>query len=336
MLNVRILGTGSALPPRRVGTDEIAATLGRDGDDLRARTGIETRRWLAPGASSVALATEALQAALTRADMPAAALRRVIFVSSCGGDHLFPANANSVLAALGVEGTADCFDLNNACLGFVSAFDLAARCIVTGLGPIGIVAVEHPSWYIDPGEAPRAHAVFGDAAAAAVLGAGGPAEGVVASRFANLGRLDGSVRLANPGHTGQREDIRFERSNRELIALATRILGETAAAVLEDAGLTMDDIRWVAPHQPNGAMLDVIVERLGVPAEKLVRVVDTVGSVGAASIALGLDRVLRERPVSPGDHVLLVGVGAGISCGALIYRMGPDARWVGEGAGGSL
>jgi 3-oxoacyl-[acyl-carrier-protein] synthase III len=85
----------------------------------------------------------------------------------------------------------------------------------------------------------------------------------------------------------------------------------------------MADVQWVVPHQPNGALLDAMIAAFGVPAERVVRVVDEVGSVGAAAIPLGLDRLLRTRDVRPGDHLLLVGVGGGLSGGAMLYRTGP-------------
>lgn len=321
MLNVRILGTGSALPPRVVTTETIAAAIGRDAAWLRARTGIDERRWLDRDARVTDLAADALRAALDRADLPASALRRVIFVTSCGGDDLFPANANRVLDALGIEGGCDGLDLNNACLGFVTGLDLAARCVVTGLGPVGVVAIDNPSRFIEP-ENPRPYAVFGDAAAAAIIGPGAPDEGVLGVHLANVGAARGTARLPNAVPGCPAPMIEFEASSAALTELATQLIRDASAAVLDAAGLTLDDVRWVAPHQPNGAMLDVFVEALGLPAEKLVRVVDRIGSVGAASIAVGLDRILRERPVAPGDHILLVGVGAGVSSGALLYRVG--------------
>jgi 3-oxoacyl-[acyl-carrier-protein] synthase III len=81
-------------------------------------------------------------------------------------------------------------------------------------------------------------------------------------------------------------------------------------------------VEWVLPHQPNGSMLAAIMRELQLDPERVVRLVDAVGSVGAASIATSLDRLLRTRPVRAGDRVLMVGVGAGISYGATLLRLG--------------
>jgi 3-oxoacyl-[acyl-carrier-protein] synthase III len=90
---------------------------------------------------------------------------------------------------------------------------------------------------------------------------------------------------------------------------------------LQQAGLTLADVDWVLPHQPNGALLDAIVKGLGFDPERVVPVVRELGSAGAASIPVSLDVLMRERPVRAGDRVLLVGVGAGISCGAVLYQV---------------
>jgi 3-oxoacyl-[acyl-carrier-protein] synthase III len=92
--------------------------------------------------------------------------------------------------------------------------------------------------------------------------------------------------------------------------------------------LKLEDVPWVLPHQPNGAILDLMVKALGIDPERVVPVARYAGSVGAASIPMSLDRLLRTRTVLPGDRILMVGVGAGISYGAVLYRigrMGPEA-----------
>jgi 3-oxoacyl-[acyl-carrier-protein] synthase III len=81
---------------------------------------------------------------------------------------------------------------------------------------------------------------------------------------------------------------------------------------------------WVLPHPPNGAMLDRILDAFCLDPARVVRVVDEVGSVGAASIPVSLDRLLRTRPVRPGDRILMAGIGAGIARGAVLYRVGPE------------
>ncbi len=323
MIPARILGTASLLPGARVPTSELAKALGkRDPADLERKTGIASRYWITPGTRASELGAEVLRAALDRVGVAATELRRVIFVSTSGGDMLCPATANDVCLALGLDGSCDCFDVNNACMGFLSALDIASRSVATGLSPIAIVVVETLSPFLAP-EEPRPYLVVGDAAAAAVIVPARPGEGIVSIRTGNRPKLNGSVTIGHPGLTGKRELIHFAASHAELTDFATGALRESTDAVLADARCTLDDVAWVLTHQPNGRMLERIIERLGVPSHKVVPVVHEIGSVAAASIPVSLDRLFRTRDVKPGDKVLIAGVGAGMSYGAALYQVAP-------------
>src|SRR5262249_39492578 len=146
---VRIAGTASFQPGPAYTTAELAerVTPPRDPADAIARTGITSRHFAPAGRRAVDLAADALRAALASAALRPEALRRLVFVSSVGGDQIAPANANLIAGALGLSGSCDSFDLNNACMGFLTALDLGARSVATGLGPVGIVVVELLSRY---------------------------------------------------------------------------------------------------------------------------------------------------------------------------------------------
>lgn len=323
LIPVRILGTGSVLPGRVVTTAEVCerAYPGRDPAELVARTGIETRYWADDGTTHASLAADAMRRALASAGMHANELVRLIQVNCTGGDTLLPATANAVGDALGLHGSCDCIDLNNACTGFLSALDLAARSVATGLHPVGVVVSELWSRHLDPTD-PRSYVVFGDAGAAVVLGPGRGREGLRSSWLRNDGRLRGSVTLAHAGLTHEPEIVRFGVSNKQITQEATAAVLKSARTALALAGVTMDEIRWVLPHQPNGRMFDMLAAELGIPAHKQLRVVGEIGSVGAASIPLSLDRLWRSGELSCGDLLLLVAVGSGISYGAMVYQLG--------------
>ncbi|WP_308726551.1 3-oxoacyl-ACP synthase III family protein [Enhygromyxa salina] len=311
------------MPGRAVTTAEVCerAYPGRDPAELVARTGIETRWWADPETTHASLAAEAMRVALDRAGMDATQLLRLIQVNCTGGDMLLPATANAVGDALGLRGSCDCIDLNNACTGFLSALDIGARSVATGLHPVGIVVSELWSRHLDPSD-PRSYVVFGDAAAALVLGPGRGREGLRASWLRNDGRLRGSVTLAHAGLTHQPEIVRFGVSNKQITQEATSAILTSARTALDLAGVTMSEVDWVLPHQPNGRMFDMLARELDIPAHKLLRVVGEIGSVGAASIPVSLDRLWRSGKVQPGQLVLLVAVGSGISYGAMIYEVG--------------
>lgn len=323
-LPVAILGTHSVLPGRRVTTAEVAERLGRPDDAARieARTGVRARHWAAPGTQLAAVAAEALRGALDDAGVAPSALRRIILARAGTGDRMFPATANAVAAALGLRGSCDAFDLQNACMGFLSALDLAARSVATGLGPVGVVAADLCSRAIRPSEH-RPYMVFGDAAAAAVVGpARAAGEGIVATHLANDGSHPLDVYAEEPSLTGERAFVRFDLAAADITAVALRALRRGVDALLDQAGVALRDVAWVVPHQPNGAMLDDILRAFELDPARVPRVVDEVGSVASASLPLGLDRLRKRHPVRAGDRVLLMGVGGGLSYGATLYRVG--------------
>jgi 3-oxoacyl-(acyl-carrier-protein) synthase III len=324
ILPVRIAGTGVVAPGRAVSTAEVAeqVTPARNPAAIERKTGILSRRFSYPDESAAELGRQALSKALAAAEMEARELERIILVASGGGEIAIPASANLIARCLGLSGTCDCFDINNACMGFLTALDIAARGIATGGGPVGIVVVELASRAITP-EDPRPYLVFGDGVAAAVLTPARADEGILGSWLRNDAIAFGNVRLENAAATRRRETIRFTASNDEMGAEAIDFLQRSTNEVLGRAGLGIDDVEWVLPHQPNGVLLGAITRALGVDDRRVVRVVDEVGSVGAASIPISLDRLLRERDVRPGDRVLMAGVGAGLAFGATLYRTGP-------------
>jgi 3-oxoacyl-(acyl-carrier-protein) synthase III len=328
---VRILGTGSALPSRTLTTAQLAARAmpNRAAGDVEKRTGISARRWVSvnDGESATSLAAVAVAQALEVASLAPRDLRRVLFVSSSGGDQLCPANVNELLRELGIAGTCDGFDINNACMGFLSAFDVAVRTVVTGTSPVAVVVSETLSRFI-AAESPRSYVVLGDAAAAIVIGSvdahenDDVTEGVLACDFGNDGTANGTVRLEHPGLTNQSETFEFAESSAALTETAVATLKATAHATLQQAGLAFDDIDWFCPHQPNGRILDVISSAFGVPASKVIPVVNELGSVGAAAIPVSLDRLMRSGRAKEGDRIMMVGVGGGLSWGSVIVCLG--------------
>jgi len=318
MFSIEIAGTASLLLGRPVSTRDLVEEVFPDQDPsvYEQKVGIKTRHWVEPGTSYAAHGAKVLAAACADAGIAPSDLRRVILATSLGGDRLIPATVNALLAELGVSGTCDAFDINNACMGFLSAMDIATRSVATGLGPVGIVSIEHTSKWIGP-DYHRSYFVFGDAAAAAVVTAG---EGKVTQFQRNDGTLPSGAFLDHGAQRGSAR-MKFSVSSKHMTGMAVEALQTSADRVLDDAGLRIDDIDWVLPHQPNGRMLDRALDLLGVRPDQAVRVVDEIGSVGNVAIPFSLDRLRRTRDVKPGHRILILGVGTGISYGALLYEV---------------
>lgn len=329
-LPVRIISTASLLPGEPRTTEELAAIAmpGRDPADVVRRTGIRTRWFADEGTTMASMGATVMASALAKAGMAPGDLRRLIFVNSTGGDVHMPATANALLDHLGVAHSCACFDLNNACVGFMSALDAAARCVATGVGPVGVVVAELGSRHIRPDD-PRPYVIFGDVAIAAVIGPAEADEAFLGTAFGNNGALRDTVVMAHAGRTlqpGGQETIKFSKSYADIKSIAIDGLTRSAEQIFAATGASWQSVDWVVPHQPNGAMLTMIQDHFAIPAARIVPVVGDIGSVGAASVAYGLDRLLCERDVKAGQTVLMLGVGAGLSYGAILYRCGPDAE----------
>ena len=327
---VRILGTGHVRPGRCVTTEEVALACVPPVDPQKAfeKTGIATRYWVEPVTTSTDIAVEAVNAALDSAGLQPEDIERFIFVSVSGGDWVIPATANMVAARLGMSGKAMCFDINNACAGFLTALDLSARAIATGAGRHVIVVSEVCSDFIVPEEY-RPYLIFADAAAAVVLGAvpadtpaDAPQEALLGVHLGNDGDNLEVTCLRHPRHSGRWHSIEFAVSSREIVAGSIAHIQESVGLALAQAGLTMADMDWVLPHQPNGRMLDRIIESIGADPARTVPVVQEIGSTSGASIPVSLDVLYKTRPVKPGDLVLLCTIGAGVSYGAAVLRVG--------------
>lgn len=322
MIGARILGTGSVLPGRRVPTAELEANIPskKPSGWLEAKTGIQSRNWAAPQTKMADIAADALNQALCAAGLEGKDLRRVIFVSSTGGDFLVPATANGVIEKIGADNHCDAFDLNNACMGFLSAFDVAARSVATGLGPVGICVAEVNSPFLSPHN-PRPYAVFGDAAAACVLGQARPGEGVCGSYLKNRGRQGATVTLKHPRFSKEFEYIQFGMQSVEMGRLALSLMKDCVAGALSQAGAHASEVDWFLPHQPNGPLFEAFIRVAEIPSEKTIPLISDIGSTGSVAIPFSLDRLLRTRSVLPGHTILMAGVGTGISSGAILYRV---------------
>ena len=286
-------------------------------------TGIQTRHFADPGETVASQAAVVVQRALEKAKVQAKDVKRLILTNSTGFDLMCPATSNHLLAMVGMDGTAGCTDLNNACVGYLTAMDYAARLVHTGVAPVVIVASELGSQHIRQDD-PRPYLIFGDAAGAAVLTKpeDGADVGILATHFANKGSMREGVIMRHASLTGKRETLEFTKSANEIAKLAVLGLRTSADAIFAETGLSWRDVDWVVPHQPNGTMLMQIAELFGIPQQKLVPVVHRIGNVGSASTAVGLDELLATREVKPGQTILLIGVGGGLSYGAVLYRVG--------------
>jgi 3-oxoacyl-[acyl-carrier-protein] synthase-3 len=319
MIYSRIVGTGSYLPPRIVTNAEFAARLDTSDEWIRERTGIVQRHIAAESQTSSDLALEASRAALAAAGMKAADVDLIIVATSTP-DFVFPSTACLLQAKLGV---ANCpaFDLQAVCSGFVYALATADNFIRAGTHKSAlVVGAEVFSRILDWNDRGTC-VLFGDGAGAVVLAAGAQP-----GLHASVLRADGSYAdiLSVPGNVCGGRIVGspyLQMQGSQVFKFAVKVLDEVARETMAAAGMRLEDIDWLLPHQANVRILEATARKLGLPRGKLVVTVDHHGNTSAASVPLALDEYVRAGKIRPGHRVMMQGVGGGFTWGATLATM---------------
>jgi 3-oxoacyl-[acyl-carrier-protein] synthase-3 len=302
---IRITGSGIALPDKVVTNEDMAVSLDTSDAWIVERTGIRERRF---GGTTSGLATEAARAALENAGRTPADIDLVILATTTP-DAVIPASAPSVQHALGIRGGA--FDLNSACSGFVYGLVTAAGLIAAGSGPILLIGSETLSKFTDLDDRSIA-IIVGDGAGAVVVE---PVDGPGGLLSWNL-NSDGSMRhllYCEHGST-------LYMNGKEVFRNAVRVVVESAERAMADAGIGPSDVSLLVPHQANLRIIQAACQRLGIPMERTVVVIDRYGNTSAASIPLALHDALAAGRVHPGDHLLFSGFGGGMTWASAVFR----------------
>jgi 3-oxoacyl-[acyl-carrier-protein] synthase-3 len=319
MIYSRIRGTGSYLPPRVMTNAEFAARLDTSDAWIRSRTGIVQRHVADKTQASSDLALEASKGALHAAGMAAEDVDLIVVATSTP-DYVFPSTACLLQAKLGVKGSA-AFDVQAVCSGFVYGLATADAFIKSGRHQKAlVVGAEVFSRILDWNDRGTC-VLFGDGAGAVVLAAD-TKPGIHASVL----RADGSHAgvLSVPGNIcgGAVMGSPFLQMNGQAVfKFAVKVLEESARETVAAAGMTLEAIDWLIPHQANVRILDATARKLGLPPEKLVVTVDHHGNTSAASVPLALDEFLRAGKIRPGHRLLLQGVGGGFTWGSSVVTL---------------
>jgi 3-oxoacyl-[acyl-carrier-protein] synthase III len=312
-----ILSVAAEVPAAMVTTAELAERLGVSEDWIVSRTGIRARPVAAPDERLSEFAARAGSAALSRAGVDPADIDLVL-VATLTQDEVMPNAAPVVAHAIGAD-RAGAIDLGAACTGFLSGLTLGAAQIETGRAEhVLLIGADFTTRIVDWDDK-RTAPLFGDGAGAVVLG---PAAGA----FGEIGPIvlgaDGSGAPAiQIGHS----DRKLRMDGPEVYRNAVARMSESTVAAIEGAGLTLDDIDLFVYHQANGRILRALAEKLQLPSERVVDVIENLGNSSAATLPLGLAAAEREGRLRPGARVLLSACGAGYTWGAGVIEWGgPD------------
>jgi 3-oxoacyl-[acyl-carrier-protein] synthase III len=316
----RIVGTGSYLPEQVVTNADFAAR-GLDTNDawIRERTGIAQRHIAEKTQASSDLALAASRNALQAAGLQASEIDLIVVATSTP-DYIFPSTACLLQAKLGVKGSA-AFDVQAVCSGFVYGLATADAFIRAGTHKKALVVGAEVFSRILDWKDRTTCVLFGDGAGAVVLAAS-EKPGIHASVL----RADGSHAdiLSVPGNVcgGAVLGSAFLRMDGQAVfKFAVRVLEESARETVEKAGMKLEDVDWLIPHQANVRILEATAKRLGLPRERLVVPVDHHGNTSAASVPLALDEYVRAGRIRPGHRLMLQGVGGGFTWGSSLVTL---------------
>lgn len=322
----RMAGFGHAVPSRCVDNAEIEASLGLEAGWIERRTGIRTRYWAHEGDTLSGLAARAGRTALEDAEIGSAEIALTLLATSTP-DHLLPPSAPLLAHRLGLV-RSGAIDLAGACSGFLYALTLADGFVRTHGRAVLVVAANILSRRINPVE--RASAVlFADAAGAVVLKPCKEAQrGLLSADLVADGGGYDLIQIAAGGSsqpfsadTSAEEVLMTMRDGREVFSRAVMLMTETSKRVLHEAGMTAADIDRFVPHQANARMFDAVCGNLGINRQKTVRTIESFGNSSAATIPLSLSITNAERSFLQGETLLLTAAGAGMSGGAVVYRV---------------
>jgi 3-oxoacyl-[acyl-carrier-protein] synthase-3 len=321
--SVGILGTGSALPEKILTNFDLEKMVDTNNDWIVSRTGIKERR-IADDETAVSdLAYEAALKAMESAD---AEQLDLIIVATVTPDMAFPSTACILQDRLGAKNAA-AFDLEAACSGFLYGITVGQQFIATGMYKkvlvIGAETLSKITDFTDRGTC----VLFGDGAGAVILGEVEEGYGILSTDLGAKGEggkyltlpAGGSRRPASIETVENREHF-IKMGGGEVFKFAVRIMGQGAAAVVEKAGLQIEDVDYLVPHQANIRIIEAAAKRLKLPMEKVKVNLDRYGNMSAASIPVALDEAIKEGKVNKGDHVVLVGFGGGLTWGAALIR----------------
>lgn len=315
MNKVQILGIGSAVPERIMTNEDLSKLVETNDEWITTRTGMKERR-ISEGENTSDLAAKAAVKALEKAGMTAEQIDLIVVATSTP-DALSPSTACFVQAKIGAKNAA-CFDISAACAGFVYALNIARQFVKTGQSKAALVIGADVLSKVTDWTDRNTCVLFGDGAGAAVV-APGEQDGVLSAFMGAEGTKAEflgihSVPVKNPFVTPKEvKDIIIHMDGKEVFRFAGGIVVEGIDKVLKDVGCTLDDIKYIVPHQANIRIIEYAAKKLGVDESKFYVNLQRYGNTSAASIPIAVDEMFKDGLIEKGDKLIFIAFGAGFT-----------------------
>jgi len=323
--NVKIIGTGS-YTPEKVYTNLYLETILPTSDKwIRENLGISERRIAADNQTTSDLAADAAIKAIRDANLNPEDIDLII-VATATPDRKAPSTAAIVQDKIKAYNAA-AFDISAVCSGFLFAMSVASQYIASGVyNHVLVIGADTFSRIVDWSR--RDAVFFGDGAGAAILSSANVTAGFLAYRLYTDSRINkyGFTIPAGGSELPLSKEVidqglhYFQMDGRAVYDSATKVLPKAIAQVLEDTGLSIDDIDLMIPHQPSIKILKKTAEIIGLPFEKVMTNMDKYANTSGATIPILLDEVKRSGKIKKGDKILFAAVGSGWTYGAAIIK----------------
>lgn len=323
-----ITGTGAYLPEKVITNADLESMVDTSDEWIRQRTGIVERRIADDDTATSDLSIRAARRAIEHAQIDPVDIE-MILVATVTPDTFFPSTACYVQKGIGAK-NASAMDVSAACAGFLYGLDLADGLIKSGRYDTILVVGGEVFNNIINWKDRSTCVLFGDGAGAAVVQATEEPKGILASYIGSdgdyadinlLGIPAGGSRMPLTPEGIERKLDKIQMNGREVFKLGVRLMPEAAQRVLRKANVSVEDIDLLIPHQANLRIIEAVGDRLGVPREKVYINVDKYGNTSAATVIIALDEAIREGCAKPGDLILLVTFGAGVTWGSTLLQL---------------
>lgn len=323
MKGVKILGVGHYCPKNIVTNKKLESIVETTDEWIVKRTGIRERR-ISNGENTLDLAYNASVEALKRSGCKAEEIDLIVLATT-SPDRIMPSTACSLQAKLGCKNAA-AFDISAACSGFVYALITAESLIKnTDKRKALVIGSEVLSRIVDWNDRGTC-VLFGDGAGAMIIEASKEEDAILSKCFLSDGKKGedtlnlGSFKLNNPFNKDETYENQFIKMNgREVFRFAVSTLPEIISKVLEDANESIENIKYIVPHQANLRIIDEAARRLNINKEKFFINVDKYGNTSAASVPIALSELLENGLINKDDKVIIAAFGGGLTwAGALI------------------
>ena len=309
-MNAGVLGVGKYVPEKIVTNHDLEKIVDTNDEWIKSRTGIEERRIAEDGMDTSDMAYEAAARALKHADIKAEEID-MILVATVTPDQPFPSVSCMLQERLGAKKAA-AMDISAACAGFMYGMVTAKQFIESGAYKhVLIVGVEKLSKITDWKDRNTA-VLFGDGAGAVVMGRVSEGRGILSFELG----ADG----VGAKHLYQDEYIIM--NGREVFKFAVRQMADSSVNVIEQAGLTKDDVDFLIPHQANIRIMEASRQRLELPEEKMSKTIKKYGNTSSSSIPIAMAEELEAGKIKDDDVIVMVGFGGGLTWGAICLRWG--------------